>query len=253
MSLPEPRSRVAATLLILVTLGLLAVQLVTNQPALGGVGLVLLLVPGFVVSQALGPRPLGWPEGLLTTLGASLVLAVLAGIIAALLPHGLDASSVAAVELVALSAASTIWLVRLMGHDVTWGRLRISVGPGSLLLVVVGLALGSAGFIVAVRGAQDQTYTSFVQLWSVPPTSGADQLLGVRNLTGIAVDCEAVILRPGQPEYDWHIGAVANGQSWLGPLPRRDGSSPGLWQISVHCAAPDGSTFDRRLSIDPPA
>jgi hypothetical protein len=253
MSLPEPRSRVAATLLILVTLGLLAVQLVTNQPALGGVGLVLLLVPGFVVSQALGPRPLGWPEGLLTTLGASLVLAVLAGIIAALMPRGLDASSVAAVELVAFSAVSTLWLLRLVGNNVHWARPRISVEPASLLLVVGGLALGSAGFIVAVRGAQDQTHTSFVQLWSVPPLSGGSQVLGLRNVTGLALDCQVVIDRPALPEYDWHIGAIANGQSWLGQLPRPEGSNLGSWQISARCAAPDGSTFDRRLSIDPPA
>ena len=241
------------TLLISLTLGLLAIQLVTNQPLLGGLGLVLLLMPGFAVSQALGPRLLGWPEVLLTTLGAALALAVLSGVIAALLPPGLNASSVAAVEIVAMSVASTTWLVRLTGGDLRWVRPRITVRPGSLLLVVAGLALGSAGFIVAVRGAQDQAQTSFVQLWSLPPASGGGQTLGLRNATGVAIDCQAVILRPGEPAYNWPIGAVANGQSWLGQLPQNDGSGSGLWQISVHCTGPDGSTFDRRLNIDPPA
>jgi hypothetical protein len=253
MSPPDRRHAIAPTLLILLTLGVLVVQLVTNRPAIGGSGLIVLLVPGFVASQALSPRPLSWPEVLLTTLGASFVLAVLAGIIAALLPYGLDASSVAAIELVAFSAVSTIWLLRLMGGNVGWSRPRISVRPGSLMLVVVGLVLGSAGFIVAVRGAQDQPQTSFVQLWSVPPPSGESQVLGLRNATGSAIDCQLLMDRAGQPEYDWHVSALANGQSWLGQLPRRDASSAGTWQISAHCTGPNGSTFDRRLSIDPPA
>lgn len=240
-------------LIILLALGALAVQLVTDHPALGVVGLTLLAAPGFVISQALGPRRLGWPQVLLTTLGTSLALAVLAGIIVAISPHGLDASSVAAVELVALSAAATMWLWRLMRREVNWAPPRIRVGPGSLLLVVLGLALGSAGFVVATRAAQTQVNAGFVQFWSVPPRTGADELLGVRNATGLALDCQVAIDRPDQPEYDWHIGAIDNGQAWLGQLPRYEVTDKRPWQISLHCAAGDGSTFDRRLSIDPPA
>ena len=253
MALRDPRGRIATTLIILLALGALAVQLVADHPALGVVSLILLAVPGFAITQALGPRPLSWPQVLLTTLGTSLVLAVLTGIIVAISAHGLDASSVAAVELVALSAAATIWLWRLRRREVNWARPRIRVGPGSLLLVVLGLALGSTGFVVATRAAQDQTYPGFVQFWSVPPTTGADALLGVRNATGLALDCQVAINRPDQLGYDWHIGAIDNGQTWLGQVPRTEVTDTRPWQISLHCAAPDGSTFDRRLSIDPPA
>ena len=283
MALPDPRSRVATTLIILLALGAVAVQLVTDQPPLGVVSLILLPVHGFVITQALGPRPLSWPQVLLTTLGTSLVLAVLAGIIAAISAHGLDASSVAGVELVALLGAAIIWLWRLrrgelnlarrkLGdqrryeHAVFLGshgqpdlsappsrRPRIRVRTGSLLLVVLGLGLGSAGFVVATRAAQDQIYPGFVQFWSVPPRAGAEELLGVRNVTGLALDCQVAIDRPNQPEYDWHIGAIDTGQAWLGQLPRTAVPDTGPWQISLHCAAPNGSTFDRRLSIDPPA
>jgi hypothetical protein len=256
MALPDPRSRIATTLIILLALGALAVQLVADQPALGVVSLILLAVPGFAITQALGPRPPSWPQVLLTTLGASLVLAVLTGIIAAMSAHGLDASSVAAVELVALSAAATIRLWRLMRgqmrSEMNWARPRIGVRSGSLLLVVLGLALGSAGFVVATRAAQDQTYPGFVQFWSVLPRTGADELLGVQNVTGLALDCQVTINRPDQPVYDWDIGAVGNGQTWLGQLPRTEVTDTRPWQISLHCAAPDGSAFDRRLSIDPP-
>jgi hypothetical protein len=253
MSLLDPRGRIGPPLLISLTLGLLAIQLVTDQPPLGGLGLIQLLMPGFAISQALGPRLLGWPEVLLTTLGAALALAVLSGVIAALSPRGLDASSVAAVEIVAMAVASTTWLVRLAGGDLRRVRPRIIVRPGSVLLLVAGLGLGSAGFIVALRGEQSEAQTSFVQLWSLPPASGGAQSLGLRNATGVGIDCQAMILRPGEPTYDLPIGAVADGQSWLGQLPQREGSGPGLWQISVHCAGADGSIFDRRLNVDPPA
>jgi hypothetical protein len=256
MALPNPRSRIATTLIILLALGALVVQLVADDPALGVVGLILLAVPGFAITQALGPRPRSWPQVLLTTLGTSLVLAVLTGVIVAISPYGLDASSVAAVELLALSAAATIWLWRRMRgemREVNRARPRIRVGPGSLLLVVLGLALGSTGFVVATRAAQDQTYPGFVQFWSVPPRTGAAELLGVRNATGLTLDCQVAINRPDQPEYDWHIGAIDNGRTWLGQLPRTEVTDSRPWQISLHCAAPDGSTFDRRLSLDPPA
>lgn len=253
MALPDPRGRIETTVIIGFGFGALAFQLVTDHPPLGVVSLILLVVPGFAMSQAFAPRPLSWPQALLTTLGASLVLAVLTGIIAALSAHGLDASSVAAVELVTLSVAAIGWLWRLRLGRANWAPRVATVGPGSLLLVVLGLALGSAGFVVATRGAQDATYPGFVQFWSVPPGTGADALLGVRNATGLALDCQVAINRPDQPEYDWHIGAIDNGQAWLGQLPRTEVTDTGPFQISLHCAAPDGSTFDRRLSIDPPA
>jgi len=252
MSLPDPRSRIASALIILLAVEVLAIQMVTNRPALGIVGLAFLAVPGFVISQAVGPRPLGWPQVLLTTLGMSIVLAVLIGIIVALSPHGLDASSVARVELVALVWAATIWLWRQVRGERSSVHAPLRVDHGSLLLIGLGLALACGGFLVASRAAQAQSYTGFVQFWSVPRGTGVDEILGVRNETGVALDCQVAIDRPDQPAYDWHIGAIDNGQDWLRPLPRIGATATGPWRISLRCAAPNGSTFDRRLSIDPP-
>jgi len=252
MRLPDPRSRIATALIIVLAAEALVIQIGTDRPALGVFGVALLAVPGFVVSQAVGPRPLGWPQVLLTTLGTSLVLAVLTGVIVALLPVGLEASSVAAAQLAALALGAAIWLWRQARGARRPAPSPIHVRRGSLLLVGLGLALGTGGFVVASRAAQTQASVGFVQFWSVARTTGDDDALGIRNETGLALDCQVAIDRPDQPRYDLHIGAIDDGQTWLGPLPRAEGTDARPWQLSLHCAASGGSTFDRRLSIDPP-
>lgn len=251
MNFRDPRRRIATAAIIGFGVGALAIQWITNRPALGIAGLLLLAVPGFVISRAFGVRALDWPQILLATIGTSLVLAVLIGIVLAISPYGLNASSVAAIELLAAIAAVIPWLWYRSYGDRTPARLPIRFAPGSLLLVSLGLGLGGAGFVVATRAADDQDYARFVQFWSVPATTGADQLMGVRNSTGFSIDCEVAIDGPHQTTYNWRIGAIDNGQAWLGQLPLAEAPDAGRLDISLHCAASDGSTFNRRLSANP--
>ena len=253
MRLPDPRSRVAVLLIILDSVAGLLVQLLTNHPAIGPAGLVLLAVPGFVISQAVTPRRLGWPHVLVMTLATSFVLAVLIGIVVGLSPYGMDSSSVAGVELVVLLLAATIWLGSQKRRHPNFSGARLRVAPGSLALIVLGFTLGGAGFVVATRAAAGQVNAGFVQLWSVPPRTGTDQLVGVRNATGAPLDCQVAIDRPGEPRYDWDIGAIDDAQAWQGKLPRNESGDTRPWEISLHCVSPQGSIFDRRLTIDPPA
>jgi hypothetical protein len=252
MRFPDPRSRIAILLIILVSVGALMVQLITNRPAIGPAGLVLLAVPGFVISQAIAPRLVGWPHVLVTTLATSLVLAVLTGIMVAISPYGLDSSSVAIVELVVLLSAATVWLRDQILGQPSYSGAPIRVASGSLALIGLGLTLGTAGFFVATLAAQDQVNAGFVQFWSVPPRTGTDQVLGVRNATGVPLDCHVAVDRPDEPRYDWDIGAIDDGQAWLGQLPQDGGADTRPWQISLHCASQHGAIFDRRLTIEPP-
>jgi hypothetical protein len=253
MRLPDPQNRIAILLIILVSVGALVVQLLTNHPAIGPAGLVLLAVPGFVISQAITPRRLGWPHVLLTTLATSLVLAVLIGIMVAISPYGLDSSSVANVELVVLLLAATIWLGNWERGQPSLSHVRIRVPPGPFFLIGLGLTLGGVGFFVATQAAQGQVSAGFVQLWSVPPRTGTDQLVGVRNATGAPLSCQVAIDRPGEPRYEWEIVAIDDGQTWQRKLPENASADPRPWEISLLCASPQGSRFDRRLTIDPPA
>jgi hypothetical protein len=252
MALRDGWERTAAKLIVGLALLGWAVQLVADRPVFGVVGLLLIAVPGFAIGQAVGPRPLSWPEVLLTTLGASLVVAVLAGVLVSLLPAGLDSSSVASVELAVLAAASAVWLRRKPRRWAVRARTTMRIAPGSALLVTAGVALAGAGFIVALRSEENQVQAPFVQLWSVAPAAGTEAQLGVRNATGVLLDCGVTIVRPNVPAYQFRIGAIEDGQVWLRPLLRAEDQT-GTWRIELHCAGPEGTTFDRRLTINPPA
>jgi hypothetical protein len=282
MKLRNRRSRVVAVLLVAIVLAALALQIASNQPVLGSFSLVVLAATGLAISQLLGPRPLGWPQVVLTTLGTTLVLLVLAGTVSAESTPGLDARGVAMVELVALASAAGVWgwrtrrrrqrVSRAVTVKVATRRrqhaslseadsssrghrrpVEIRLGPGSVLLTIVGIVLGFTGLLVAKVAAENQAYAGFVQFWSVPPTVGADALMGIRNGAGQALDCEISLTRAGQPEFDWHVGQIGNGESWLGQLPRPSALEGASWQLSLHCAGANGATYDRRLNIDPPA
>jgi len=120
-------------------------------------------------------------------------------------------------------------------------------------MALLGLVLGTAGLFVATRAAENQPFAPFVQLWSVPPIGGGEQVIGVRNVTGRPIDCDVLINRPSLPTYGVRIGTIDDGQSWVGSLPSSEASGPGPWDILLHCGGADGSSFDRRLKINPPA
>jgi hypothetical protein len=247
----------ATALLLVVAAAGFSAQLITGRPVLGALGLLLLGVPGFVISQTARPLPVSWPEVALVTLGTTLILTILVGIVAALSPHGLDASGAAAVELVAVALAVVLWrsarLARSREGGARRAAIRIPRAPASVLVATVGLILAGSGFVVAARSAQTQEYGGFVQFWTVPSTTAGGALVGVRNATGSSIDCSISVIRPSQQPFDIPAGAVQDGQSWSGQLPPRDAGDISPWQLALRCVADDGSVVERRLFTEPAA
>jgi hypothetical protein len=241
------------TVLLVVAAAGFTAQLITGRPVLGPLGLLLLGVPGFVISQTARPVPLSWPEVALVTLGTTLITTILVGIVAALSPRGLNATTAAATELVPLALAA-VFVARSTPHRARRARIQIRVRPGSVLAVWAGLTLALAGFFVAARAAEtQQQQTSVMQFWTVASATGGEPVLGLRNATGANLDCSITVSRPKLPEVDLDVGAVGDGQSWSGALPARDVTDASRWQISLHCDGADGSAVQRRLFVDPAA
>jgi hypothetical protein len=242
----------SAVLLVVAAAGFTA-QLIAGRPVLGPLGLLLLGVPGFVISQAARPVPLSWPEVALVTLGTTLITTILVGIVAALSPRGLNATTAAATELVPLALAAVL-VARSTPNRARRARIQIRVRPASVLAVWAGLTLALAGFFVAARAAETQDQqTSVMQFWTVASATDGEPGLGLRNATGASLDCSITVSRPRLPEVDLDVGTVDDGQSWSGALPARDLADGSRWQISLHCDGPDGSAVQRRLFVDPAA
>jgi hypothetical protein len=242
----------SAVLLVVAAAGFM-VQLIAGRPVLGPLGLVLLGVPGFVISQTVRPVPLSWPEVALVTLATTLIMSILVGVVTALSPRGLNATTVAATELVGLAFAA-VFFARSTPPRARRARIQIRVRPGSILAVWAGLTLALAGFFVAARAAETQEQqTRVMQFWTLPSTTDGEPVLGLRNATGASVACSIAVSRPKLPEVDLPVGTVDDGQSWSGPLPARDVTDASRWQISLHCAGADGFAVERRLFVDPEA
>ena len=265
-----PRSRsmegIAFGALLLVSLVALALQLVFDQPVVGALGIVLLGVPAYALTRAAGPRPLGWPEILLVTLGAAVAISVLLGTVASLFPAGLSARSLAALELPILAAIGLAWRRRSRatrvpsmetgaGGDPASVRATHRAGrlprASSILLGGVGLVLAGAGVVVAARSAEDQAHPGFVQFWSLPGSGEAAATAGITNQLGVQLDCTVAIDRPDRQGLTWHPGALAQGQTVVGLLPAAAADETAPWRLALSCAGTD-PPVERQLNIDPP-
>lgn len=244
--------RLALTGLLVVALVGFGLQLVFDQPVAGAFGLVLLAVPGFAISRSIGPRPLGWPEALLVTIGAALAITVLLGTVAGLTPALVNARTVAILELPVIAALGIAWRDRLVRGEIRWAGPSRRIGKGSMLLAGLGVALAAGGLAIATRAAQDQAYGGFVQFWSLPATDGPGAIVGVRNLTGGSIDCLVTIDRPDRVGLTWQVGRLAPNQALSGLLPQADADETASWRLALECDAGTGQPIERQLSIEPP-
>lgn len=254
--MPRSKSfeRVALSVLLVVALAAFALQLAFDQPVAGVLGLLLLAVPGYAISRTIGPRPSSWPEILLVTLGATLAIAVLGGTVAGLSPAGLDARTIAIVEVAVLAAIAIAWLRRVLrGRISLTGRLPgHRVALGSLFFAGLGLVLGGAGVVVATRAAQDQQRPGFVQFWSLPARPSIGASVGVRNLSGGPLACTVTIDRADRQGLEWNAGAVAQGQTVLGLLPPAEADETAPWRLELSCSGAGDAPIERQVTIEPP-
>src|SRR5439155_24935749 len=160
----------------------------------------------------------GWPERLLSAAALVLVVSIFTGIIAALSPRGVDAATVAAVELVVLALAAVARLWRrprnrraAAGTDLPVPRParrpRLGIGRGSVAIVVLGVLLGAAGFAVATRSAQAQDVPEVLQFWSIPGPSGHTEVV-VDDRSTISVTCAMTITRPSSQPVPVEVGVL---------------------------------------------
>lgn len=126
-------------------------------------------LPGFALTAAALPSNLRIEERLTLSVGLSLALAALGGLLLNWTPWGLTAAS----------WASFLVAVTLLGIAVALGRTRrrpaVRVrGPSIRAVIVHGLLFALAGSVLAAslmgarRGAEQQTQAGFTQLWLVP-------------------------------------------------------------------------------------
>ena len=236
---------------------ILVLQVVFDRAVLGPLGLVGLVVPAIAVVRSIGRRGVGLPERVLATLTIAVVVAVLAGVLTAFSPRGLDASSVAVIELAVTVAAILVSSRR--GGSVVRRRARPAKvedrdqGPlDGWAVAGIGLILGLAGVEIAIWAAATQPSQGYIQFWSVPPTGSSAATVNVWNASGAPASCDVSIDRSGASQII-HGGTLADGQGWTAPLPSAAAGDTTPWHLYLECTSPGANPVYRQLLIDPPA
>ncbi len=196
---------------IIAALNVLWVLLPGHTPVIGiilALPLVFLL-PGYALTEVLfHKQALGASHRLVLSLGLSLAIDVLGGLILNMLPAGLQATSWAAL-LGLLTAAFSLpaaFLRRgtVSSHNARPLRFRF-IMPGCILF---GLAATVAIFslLYAVIGAAQQPYPGFTQLWMVPvaqPGENCTVRLGVRSFESAPTTYRIVMTINGAQMTTW--------------------------------------------------
>lgn len=149
---------------------------------------LVLVLPGYTLISALFPHPsFGIPERAVFSLGLSLVIVILGGLVLNLTPLGLRASSWSLLLSGIILSTSAITLFRRRGQN-----MSISVQSGAVgitfyqgLLVGMAVLVLGAAITMSVIGAKNQPYPGFTQLWLLPATGNHSKntvRLGVNNL-----------------------------------------------------------------------
>jgi hypothetical protein len=268
--MPSRRRRLAGAAIIAAAAIVFASQAVADRAILGIAVVPFLAVPGILLGEALGASTRPWAERILIDIVWLIAVAVLAGIVTALSPRGISASSVAAVELAVLALAAVAWLRRrsaarrrrrrgraLTAWTARWrdarldGRMDTRIEVRSVAIVLLGVFLGAAGFAIATRSAEAQNVAEVVQFWSVPGADG-HTVLGVANDSTYALDCTITFIRPQfQPEAV-RLGTLAPGQQWHGQPAPAEPAETAPWRLVLGCVTSSGEHVQRTLTIAPP-
>lgn len=212
---------------------------------------LVLVLPGYALSAALfAKRKMEFPEKLAFSLGLSLAVGVLGGLVLNLTPWGLQTGSwVVLLGGFTIGAACVAMLRRRQDQAIPMVRPALGVRQG--LLFGLALAVVGAALAVALLGALRQPTQGFTQLW-ILPGEGADQdtvQLGVRNMETSEVSYR-VELRIGEKVVgDWALVELQPGEEWKIEfvLPQRQSDIEMVEAVLYREDSPD--TIYRRVTL----
>ncbi len=179
------------------------------------------ILPGYAVTSAVfTKRALGFPEYLVFSLGLSLVILILGGLVLNYTPFGLRASSWTMLLGCFTLCACSIALARRQGQRVsTPGWLKF--GRGELALhhwILLGLAIAviCGAVIISIVGAERQPFPGFTQLWIIP-AGGAEKNavhIGVNNLESSVIEYSLDVDVDGKVVKVWPAITLQPNEKW---------------------------------------
>lgn len=217
-------------ILVVIALTSIAVTLVCTVPANNVAVRILALplvffLPGYALTALLFSRQTSnIVERIVFSLGISLILVILSGLVLNLTPSGLQPDTWAALSGAITLAASIVTLLRQQTQSApasqsARSRYGFTFRQGLLLALAV-IILGGA-LAISIIGAERQPYPGFTQLW-ILPAQGANTknavLLGVRNMEKTAMGYRLVVNMGSKEIKQWPSLDLQSGENWEATL-----------------------------------
>ncbi|MCG8350584.1 MAG: DUF1616 domain-containing protein [Chloroflexales bacterium] len=180
--------------------------------------LMVLVLPGYAITAALFPgRMIGAAERLLFSVGLSMVVAILGGLILNWMPAPIHASAWSILLAGTTITASIIAFIRrreIPPSEAESPGLRFSWPQGLLGLLVVGLVSGA--FLVNRMGVIPQRTTAFTQFWMLPanPADPNSLRLGVRNHELREMNYKLQVTNGTVPVGEWPLITLGPDELW---------------------------------------
>jgi uncharacterized membrane protein len=217
-------------LLVVMTVAVVAVALVFALPSTNVIGRILtlplvLVLPGYALTCALFPRrALGITQCVVFSLALSLGIVMLGGLALNWMPFGLQARSWSVLLSGITLITSAFALIRRRGQYISAASgLRLDAGltfRQGLFLGLAAIVICAAG-VVSYRGAAQQPFPGFTQLW-ILPAGGASVKhsirLGVSNMELTAMDYNLSVNMDGKIVKTWPSIYLKSNEKWEASL-----------------------------------
>lgn len=198
--------------------------------------LLVFVLPGYALVKALFPgSQLEFAELIALTLGLSLAITALGGLILHWLPWKIETRSWTIFLGSVTFIASLIALLRqmfLQEQPPSFIRVNLSFSfyDGMyFLLASIGVVIA---FVLAYRGETIQNESNITQLWILPDEeTGANYSIGIDNLENEAVQYRLVITINGLFEEEFPIIDLKPEESWVSSFPMAEGTDQVKAQI----------------------
>ena len=183
----------------------------------------VLFLPGYAFSAALLPDGrAGLAERIALSIGLSIAIAALGGLVLNAMPAGLTASSWRLLLLgVTLAAAAVAFLRRTAGRISGPGPLvtQISVREAAMLtsaMLLIGLTLGLGAIGMDPTGRNTPADAPFTQFWAVPSQNGQQSMIhiGLHNFEAERVTYAVTLEAGGHVLAEWPQVTLPSGADW---------------------------------------
>lgn len=184
---------------------------------------LVLVLPGYALTSALFTKQvLGIAERLLFSLGLSVVIVILSGLVLNWMPFGLRTSSWAVLLTGITLGACAAALLRRRGQGISNpGRLgigNIGLTFGQTLLLGLAALIVCGAVAVSIVGAEQQPRPGFTQLWILPASGAANTKdtvrLGMSNMESKTMEYRLAVNVDGKVVKEWTSIDLNANQTW---------------------------------------